>query len=168
MTLSAAGAWAVRPAVALDDQGDGAVAWWAANPSLPQATEFVTPRPGATSSGAAHSNSGAKRRLATVGRVALVRKGNAYLELRCPGALACKGDLRLVARPIGTKGKVTYVSARTIDFAVPAGRRRTIAVRLNRKSRHLVSVAGKKGIHVRLRGDQVQRRDLLLRSATGQ
>jgi hypothetical protein len=169
-TLSAAGAWAVRPAVALDDQGDGAVAWWAANPSLPQATEFVTPRPGATSE-PAHSNSKSsrsKRRRATVGRVALVRRGNAYLELRCPGALACKGDLRLVARPIGTKGKVIYVSARTVDFAIPAGRQKTIAVRLNRKSRHLVSVAGKEGIHVRLRGDQVQRRDLLLRSATGQ
>jgi hypothetical protein len=170
-TLSAAGAWAVRPAVALDGQGDGAVAWWAANSTLPQATEFVTPRPGAISGEPAHSSgesSGANRRRATVGRIALVRKGNAYLKLRCPGALACKGDLRLVARPIGTKGNVTYVSARAVDFAIPAGRQETIAVRLNRESRQLVSVAGKKGIHVRLRGDQVQRRDLLLRAATSQ
>ncbi len=170
-TLSAAGAWAVRPAVALDDQGDGAVAWWAANPTLPQVTEFVTPRPGATSGKPAHSNSessGLKSRRATVGRIALVRKGNAYLKLRCPSASACKGNLRLVARPIGTKGKVTYVSARTVDFATPAGRQETVAVRLNRKSRRLVAAAGKKGIHVRLRGDQVQRRDLLLRATTGQ
>ena len=170
-TLSAAGAWAVRPAVALDGQGDGAVAWWAANPILPQATEFVMPRPGATSGEPAHSSSessGLKGRRATVGRVALVRNGNAYLKLSCPGALACKGDLRLVARPIGTKAKATYVSARTVDFAIPAGRQKTIAVRLTRKSWHLVSVAGKKGIHVRLRGDQVQRRDLLLRPTIGQ
>jgi hypothetical protein len=170
-TLSAAGAWAVRPAVALDDQGDGAVAWWAANPTLPQVTEFVTPRPGATSNKPAHSNSessGSKTRRATVGRIALVRKGNAYLKLRCPGASACKGNLRLVARPIGTKGKVTYVSARTVDFAIPAGRQKTVAVRLNPKSRRLVAAAGKKGIYVRLRGDQVQRCDLLLRPATGQ
>ena len=133
-TLSAAGAWAVRPAVALDGQGDGAVAWWAANPTLPQATEFVTPRPGATSGGGepAHSNSessGSKRGRATAGRIALVRKGKVYLELRCLGALACKGDLRLVARLTGTKGKAIRVSARTIDFAIPAGHKKTIAVR---------------------------------------
>jgi hypothetical protein len=170
-TLSAAGAWAVRPAVALDGQGDGAVAWWAANPSLPQATEFLTPRPGATSGEPAHSNSessGSKRRRATVGRIALVRKGNAYLKLRCPGALACEGDLRLVARPIGTKGKATRVSAHTVDFAIPAGRKKAIVIRLNRKGRHLVSAAGKKGIRVQLRGDWIQRRGVMLRPATGQ
>lgn len=169
-TLSAAGAWAVRPAVALDGQGDGAVAWWAGNPNLPQATVFVTPRPGATSGGGepAHSNSeslGLKRRHATVGRIALVRKGKVYLELRCPGALACRGNLRLVARPTGTKGKAICVSARTINFAIPAGRKKIIAVRLNRKGRHLVSVAGKKAIRVRLRGNWIQRRGVMLRPA---
>jgi hypothetical protein len=165
-TLSAAGAWAVRPAVALDGQGDGAVAWWAANPILPQATEFVMPRPGATSGGGGPARS--KRRPATAGRIALVRKGKAYLKIHCPGALPCKGDLRLVALPTKTKGKATRVSARTVDFAIPAGRKKTIAVRLNRKGRHLVSATGKNGIRVRLRGDQIQRRDLLLRRATGQ
>jgi hypothetical protein len=166
-TLSAAGAWAVRPAVALDGQSDGAVAWWAANPTLPQATEFVTPRPDATSG--AHSNSsessGLKRRRATVGRIALVRKGKVYLKLRCPGALACKGDVRLVARSLGKKGKATRISAHTVDFAIPAGRKKTIVVRLNRTGRHLVSAVGKRGIHVRLRGNQVQGRDLLLSPA---
>lgn len=169
-TLSATGAWAVRPAVALDGQGDGAVAWWAANPTLPQATAFVTPGPGATSGrGEPNSeSSGLKRRYATVGRVALVRKGKVYLELRCPGALACRGNLRLVARPTGTKGKAICVSARAINFAIPAGRKKTIAIRLNRKGRHLVSAAGKKGILVQLRGDWIQRRGVMLRPATGQ
>lgn len=178
-TLSAAGAWAVRPAVALDGQGDGAVAWWAANPNLPQATEFVTPRPGATSGGGepAHPNSevagskrssGSKGRRAAVGRVALVRKGQAYLKLRCPGALPCKGDLRLVARPTGTEGNATRLSARTLDFTIPASRKTTIAVRLNKKGRYLVSAAGKKGIFVWVNGHQIQRRNLLLRPATGQ
>jgi hypothetical protein len=168
-TLSAAGAWAVRPAVALDGQGDGAVAWWAANPTLPQATEFVTPRPGAGEP--VHSNSQtsrSKRRRATVGRIALVRNGKAYLELRCPGALACKGDLRLIAQPTGANGKAICVSAPSVDFAIPAGRKKIIAVRLNRKGRHLVSAAGKSGIHVWLRGNHVQGRALLLSPATDQ
>jgi hypothetical protein len=167
-TLSSAGAWSVRAAVALDDLGDGAVAWWAANPVLPQATEFVTPRPAATSGRgeSAHSNSESKRRRATVGRVTL-RKGKVYLELRCPGALACKGDLRLLARPTGTKGKATCVSAGTVDFAIPADRKKTLAVRLNRKGRRLLSAAGNKGIGVRLIGDEIEGRSLLLRPATG-
>ena len=82
--------------------------------------------------------------------------------------MACKGDLRLVARPTGMKGKETRVSARTVDFAIPAGHKETIAVRLNRKGRHLVSAAGKKGIRVRFRGHRIHGRGLLLRSATGQ
>jgi hypothetical protein len=173
-TLSAAKAWAVRPAVALDGHGDGAVAWWAANPTLPQATEFVTPRPGATSGGGepAQSNGseplGSKRRRATVGRIARVREGKAYLEVNCPGALACKGDLRLVALPTGTKGKAIRVSARTVHFAIPAGHKKTIAVRLNRKGQQLISAAGRKGVGVRLVGHQIQQRGLLLRRATGQ
>jgi hypothetical protein len=168
-TLSPAGTWAVRPAVALDGQGDGAVAWWAADPTLPQATEFVMPRPGAGEP--VHLNSQpsrSKRRRARIGRIALVRNGKAFLELRCPGPSACEGDLRLVARPTGTKGKAIRVSAHTVDFAIPASRKKTIVVWLSRKGRHLVSAAGKKGIHVRLRGDQIQRRGLLLRPATGQ
>jgi hypothetical protein len=173
VTLSAAKAWAVRPAVALDGQGDGAVAWWAANPSLPQATEFLAPRPGATSGGGepAHSNSevevvGPKRRRAKVGLLALVRNGKAYLRFRCPGALQCKGDVRLDARPTSTKAKAIRVSARTVDFTIPAGSKKTIAVRLSRKGRRLVSAAGKEGIRVRLHGDQIQGRSLLLRRAT--
>jgi hypothetical protein len=163
-TLSMAGAWAVRPAVALDGQGDGAVAWWAADPTLPQATEFVAPRPGAISGGGEPLPSRSKRRRAMVRRIALVRRGKAYLKLRCPAALTCKGNLRLVARPTG---KANRVSARTVKFAIPAGRKKTIVVRLNRKGRHLVSAAGKKGIRVQLRGYQVQRRGLLLRPAAG-
>jgi hypothetical protein len=173
-TLSAAGAWAVRPAVALDGRGDGAVAWWAANPTLPQATEFVTPLPDATSGGGepTHPNtsgsSGSKRRRATVGRIARVRKGKAYLAVHCPGVLTCKGDLRLVVRPTGMKGKAIDIAARTVDFAIPAGRKKTIAIQLNRMGRQLVTAAGKDGIHVRLRGNQIQRGGLLLKPATGQ
>jgi hypothetical protein len=167
-TLSAAKAWAVRPAVALDGQGDGAVAWWAANPTLPQATEFVTPRPDATSGGDKLAPSRSKRGRATARRIALVRKDKAYLELRCPGASACNGNLRLVAPPTGKNGKATRVSARSIDFAIPPGREKTFAVRLSRKGRHLVSTAGEKGVRVRLVGSQIKQGGLLLRRATGQ
>lgn len=173
-TLSAPKAWAVRPAVALDGQGDGAVAWWAANPSLPQATEFVAPRPGAASGGGepAHSSgsesSKLKRKRAVVGRIAHVRMGRVYLEVHCPGALPCNGNLRLIARPTGTKGKALRVSAHTVDFAIAAGRKKTIAVQLNRRGRHLVSTAEKNAIRVRLVGNQIQARGLLLKRATGQ
>lgn len=169
-TLSAAGAWAVRPAVALDDQGDGAVAWWAANPTLPQATEFVTPRPGATSGEPGHSNSRSSRsksRRVTVSRIALVRKGKAYLELRCPGVSVCKGSLRLLVSPIGKNGKATRISAGSTDFAIPAGRKKTFAVRLNRRGRHLISSAEGKGVRIWLVGNEIQRGGLLLRPATG-
>lgn len=170
--LSPVGTWVGRPAVALDGQGDGAVAWWASGPSRPQATEFVRPLPDATSGGeSAPSNSQASRsknRRATVTRIALVRKGKAYLELRCPGVSACKGSLRLVVPPIGKNGKATLVSARNIDFAIPAGRERTFAVRLNRKGRQLVSSAGRKGVRIWLVSNQIQRNSLLLRRVTGQ
>jgi hypothetical protein len=170
--LSPVGTWVGRPAVALDGQGDGAVAWWAAAPSRPQATEFVRPLPNATSGGElVPSNSQAsrpKRRRATVSRVALVRKGKAYLELRCPGVSACKGSLRLVVRPIGKNGKATLVSTRSVDFAIPASHEKTFVVRLNRKGLRLVSSAGRKGVRIWLVGNQIQRSSLMLRRITGQ
>ena len=128
-TLSATGAWAVRPAVALDGQGDGAVAWWAGNPTLPQATEFVTPQPDGTSGGSepAPSNSpssGSRRRRATVARIALVRKSKAYLKLHCPGALTCKGDLRLLPDPPGQKAsRPAFRPAPSISPSRPAAKR---------------------------------------------
>jgi hypothetical protein len=171
-TLSRVGTGADRAAVALDGQGDGAVAWWAGVPSLPQATEFVMPRSDATSGGEpAPSNNQAsrsKRRRATVSRVALVRKGKAYLELRCPGVSACKGSLRLVVPPIGKNGKATLVSTRSIDFAIPASHEKTFAVRLNRKGRQLLSSAGRKGVRIWLVGNQIQRSSLMLRRITDQ
>lgn len=109
-----------------------------------------------------------KRRRATVRRIARVSKGKAYLEVRCPGVSACKGSLRLVVPPIGKNGKATLVSARNIDFAIPAGREKTFAVRLNRKGRHLVSSAGRKGVRIWLVGNQIQPSGLLLTRVTGQ
>ena len=169
-TLSQAGAWAVRPAVALDSQGDGAVAWWAANRHLPQATEFVAPRPGAPPVGEEppHSNSGPpKRGRAKAGRIALVRDGKAYLHLRCPGTSACEGNLRLLARLTGRKGKPTRISAGAVHFTIPAGRKRFITVPLDRKGRSLISASEKSGVHARLRGGDVEPRGLLLRPAAG-
>ena len=170
--LSPVGTWVGRPAVALDGQGDGAVAWWAAVPSRPQATEFVRPLPNATPGGEpVPSNSQAsrpKRRRATVGRVALVRKGKAYLELRCPSVSACKGSLRLVVPPIGKNGKAIPVSTRSIDFTIPASHEKTFAIRLNRKGRQLVSSAGPKGVRIWLVSNQIQRSSLMLRRITDQ
>ena len=170
--LSPVGTWVGRPAVALDGQGDGAVAWWAAVPSRPQATEFVR-SPDATSGGepvpSNRQASRPKRRRATVSRVALVRKGKAYLELRCPaGVSACKGNLRLVVPPIEKNGKTTLVSTRSIDFAIPASHEKTFAVRLNRKGRQLVSSAGRKGVRIWLISNQIQRSSLMLKRVTGQ
>jgi len=168
--LSPIGTWAARAAVALDSEGDGAVAWWTGD--RPQATEFVAPRPDATSGGGGPTPSNGRARRSKRGRamvrgIALVRKGEAYLELRCPGVSPCKGSLRLVVSPAAKNGKPIRISTRDIAFAIPAGGKETFAVRLNRRGRHLISAAEGKGVRVWLAGNRIQRRGLLLRPATG-
>ena len=175
-TLSPAGTWAVRAAVALDGQGDGAVAWWAGNPTLPQATEFVAPGPSAGSaagklapssrrSPASGSRKDALR--ATARRVAFVKAGKVFVKLHCAGARACKGDLRLVAPAAGKNGKVALVSTNSVNFTIPAGGEKTVVAGLTPKGRRLFSAAGRMGVRVRLVGDEVEERSLSLRSATG-
>lgn len=170
-TLSATGAWAVFPAVALDDQGDGAVAWWSGNRHLPQATEFVVPRATAPAGGDESHPSGGpsgperKGGRAKAGHIALVRKGKAYVKVRCPGSSTCKGRLRLVVLPTRTRGKPIRITSAPADFTIPAGRKEIIKLRLDKKGRSLVSAAGQRGIHAWLRGSHVQPLRLLLKPA---
>lgn len=177
--LSPAGTRAVRAAVALDGRGDGAVAWWAADPYLPQATEFVTPQPGAVSTGdeiatpgGPSSVSGSKEgpaltARAVVHRLAFVRKGRAYVELRCLGGAGCEGDLRLVTRVTGKHGKAVSLLVGGAHFAITAEGEETVIIRLSKRARRLLSVAGTKGIGVRAVGREIEGRHLLLRSAAG-
>jgi hypothetical protein len=170
-TLSPVGAWAVRAAVALDGQGDGVVAWWAGNPTLPQATEFVAPRPSVGSAGAEppHSSgrppaSGPKKAhgtvpRATARRVAFVKANKAFVKLYCGGARACKGDLRLIAP---TAGRKASVSTDSVNFTIPAGDEETIVTELTPTCRRLLSAAGTIGLPVRLVGDGVRGRGLMI------
>lgn len=176
-TLSAVGTWAMRAVVALDGQGDGAVAWWAASPVLPQATEFVAPRPSATSSeGQVPSSSGQSSTSnavpgltsrAKVRRVAFVKKNKVYVELRCPGTGGCEGDLHLITSVAGKNAEAAPVSSGSVNFTIPAGGEKTVVIRLNPTGRRLFSLAGKKGFGVRLLGEGVERSHLLLRSEEG-
>lgn len=174
--LSPGGTWAVRATAALDGHGDGVVAWWAADPKLPQATEFVTPRPIAPSAAgevapprgsspnlSSNEKHHSKSR-ATVRRVALVRKGKVFVELRCPGTHACEGDLRLVV-PTADFSDAVPVSVGAVHFTIAAGGDKTVVTALNKKGRQLFSEAGTKGIRVMIVGKDLERRSLSLRRA---
>jgi hypothetical protein len=119
------------------------------------------------------SGGGAKAGIAVAKKVALVKGGKAFLKLRCRGAGACHGSLRLIARVKTAKGKRAKHSkkrARSLvigraGFAIPAGRTKTIRVRLTSKGRVLVRKAGRRGRKVKVRGNSVSYRTLRLRNA---
>jgi hypothetical protein len=166
-TLSQAGAWAVRPAVALDGEGDGAVAWWAANPTLPQATEFVRPRPTAsiapapapaptsTSTAPAPAPSRTVRRgTAFAAHLARVKRGRVLLRLRCRGGRRCRGTIKLL---IGHKliGKTR--------FRIATGKAKVIRVKLNHKGRKLLRKTHRHRLKLKLRGRAVRHRVIVVK-----
>lgn len=151
-TLSATGAWAVRPAVALDGQGDGAVAWWAGNPTLPQATEFVTPRPTApiapTSTVPTPSRS-VRRGTVFAAHHARVKRGKVLLRLRCRGGGRCRGAVKLLI------GRKLIGKAR---FGIAAGKTKMIRVKLNHNGRKLLRKIHHHRLELKLRGRDVSHR----------
>jgi hypothetical protein len=109
--------------------------------------------------------------IAVAKNVALVKGGKALLKLTCRGAGACRGSLELVARvQVGTGANSSKKRARNLvigraGFAIPAGRAKTIRVRLTGKGKRLLGKAGKHGLKVKLRGSGVRNRTVRLREA---
>lgn len=167
--LSPVGTWAIRPNPALDGEGDGAVVWW--SESMPQATEFVVPRPSKAGDSGTHSpvpesispQNHSQRAIAR--RVAVVRKNKVYLGLRCPVTGPCEGDLRLVAPAAEESGRAVSISSGRVNFVISAGGEKTVVIGLNKKGRNLFSAAGDKGARIRLAGDEVKSRSILLKPA---
>lgn len=158
-TLSARGSWAVRATIALDGRGDRQVAWWSGDQLLPQVTGIVTPRPSALPAGGRQPPSTVlpigpplTHARASARRVALVKKGKAYVELRCPAAGACPGSLRVVA-----------AGAHPVAFKLAAGGEKAVAVALGRTGLRQFDAAAGKGFAVRLVGAGVAARTIVLK-----
>lgn len=85
---------------------------------------------------------------------------NASLTLKCRGAGACKGSLRLVHLSKHGKAKALIGTA---SFAIAAGSRETIAVKLTGVGARYVAKSGKHGLKVKLTGSDVKPRTLLVK-----
>ena len=119
--------------------------------------------------GAAGGGGGAESGIAVAKKVALVKGGKALLKLTCRGAGACRGSLKLIVRVKAGKGKRSKKRVRNLvigraGFVIPAGRAKTIRVRLTGKGKRLLRKAGKHGLKVKLRGRGVRNRNVRLRS----
>ncbi|MDP4000422.1 MAG: hypothetical protein Q8Q11_03265, partial [bacterium] len=107
--------------------------------------------------------------LAAAAGVVPVKGGAALVRLRCGGEAACRGVAKLIA-PIRSSGKAQR-SARGAGsvvlgrsrFRVPAGKARTLRIRLNRKGRQLLRRAGRRGLRARLVGRGLQSRTVRLK-----
>jgi hypothetical protein len=92
---------------------------------------------------------------ATIGNIATVVAGKALLQASCGARAACKGMAKLMARVSG--GKATTSKAETVvigsgRFSIPAGKSKVIKITLNSTGRQLVTMAGSKGLVVKLVG----------------
>lgn len=85
---------------------------------------------------------------------------NASLTLKCRGAGACKGSLRLVHLSKHGKAKALIGIA---SFAIAAGSRETITVKLTGEGAGYVAKSGKHGLKVKLTGSDVKPRTLLVK-----
>lgn len=128
--------------------------------SSPPATKESPPPPPAKPGVAVGAGAGA------------VKGGVARLALRCTGAGACKGRIKLVEKVVRVlkrhgrrRRRVVSVLLGRAAFSIAAGAKKTIEVRLTRKAARLIMKAGRRGLHVSLIGPGVHRRTLLLKLA---
>jgi hypothetical protein len=98
---------------------------------------------------------------AKAARRARVRKGKAFLSLRCPkpAALPCEGLAKLRIRH-GKKKKLVLGQR---SFTIAGAKHRTLAIKLSTKAKHLLAAAGRKGLRVKLSGSGVSTQTLRLR-----
>jgi hypothetical protein len=97
-----------------------------------------------------------------------VKGSVASVTLRCPGpgAWACSGVMKIVARVVtkhGKRRKTNNVTIGVASFSMGAGKRLTLKVHLTGQGRKLLGKAGKKGLKVQITGSGVQAHTAVLR-----
>jgi hypothetical protein len=102
------------------------------------------------------------RPLAVASAVASVKGSTALVKLHCAGAGSCGGALELVVK----RGKRSVVIG-TAHFSIAAGKSATIHVKLAATGRSLLRKAGRRGLSVKLTGEGVKGRTLVLKAALG-
>jgi uncharacterized delta-60 repeat protein len=135
-----------------------------ADPPAPPSTSTAPP-----ASGEPPPEANPRVALAAAAGVAPVRGGAALLRLRCRAQAACHGVAKLVAQ-VRSRGKAQR-SARGAGsvvlgrsrFRVPAGKAKTLRIRLNRTGQRLLRRAGRYGLRARLVGRGVRNRTVRLK-----
>ncbi|HEV3046813.1 MAG TPA: carboxypeptidase regulatory-like domain-containing protein [Solirubrobacteraceae bacterium] len=96
--------------------------------------------------------------------VKLKLKGSTVsITLRCTGAGACTGALKLLGRIVAHKHASDTAIASTASFTIEAGHSLTLRVHLSSKGRKLLAHAGKKGLSVQIAGTGVKAQKSTLR-----
>ena len=102
--------------------------------------------------------------IAVAGRTAKVVRGVARLRLRCRGEGACKGRAVLAVTRRGGRRPVRVVLGAK-RFTIPAGKAKTLRIRLNRAGRSRLAKAPSGRLRVKLRGSGVKPRTVVLKAA---
>jgi len=101
--------------------------------------------------------------IAVAARTAKVERGVARLRLRCRGEGACKGRAVLaVTRRAGKRPVRVVLGAKR--FSIPAGKAKTLRIRLNRSGRSRLAKAPSGRLRVKLRGTGVKPRTVVLKA----
>jgi hypothetical protein len=103
---------------------------------------------------------------------ALVKRGRALLRARCRGGGRCQGVVKLIAvvrahRIVKRKNRkrVRRVLIGRARFGISAGKTKMLGVRLNRRGRRMLRRASRHRLKVRLTGNGVKRRAVMLKEA---
>jgi ELWxxDGT repeat protein len=101
--------------------------------------------------------------IAVAARAAKVERGIARLRLRCRGVGACTGRVTLAVTRRGKLGGRVLLGAKR--FAIPAGKAKTLRIRLNRAGRSRLTKRPSGRLRVRLAGSGVKPRRVVLKKA---
>jgi hypothetical protein len=94
-----------------------------------------------------------------------VKGATVSVTLRCTGASACSGALKLAVRlGHGRHGKARTVTIGLASFSMAVGKRVTLRVHLTGEGRKLLAQAGKRGLAVQIAGRHVRGHTAVLRA----
>jgi len=85
-----------------------------------------------------------------------IKGSTVSITLRCTGASACTGVLKLLVRIVKHKHASSTSIASTASFTIELGKSATLRVRLTRQGRMLLTRAGRKGLAVQIAGTGVK------------